>query len=366
MPMLPQAIAAQQPQQPPQWVDPYEAQRQQLQARMNAPVSPMYTPEQAAQRQQQNQNEYELGLLGQLSGNEQLGQVGGMVLKRAMAQRDPHVGERGTTDQLSGKFTYSPDYLRRQDEGQMAGIDQKSAASRGAFDEQRLRAQEALQRQREHDETMKAMKTGVQDSRSWTAEDRMFDDFNRDTKNQTTVINAHKTLQSIAKNPNAASDIAFVFSYMKMLDPNSVVREGEYATAANAAGVPDRVKNYYNKALTGAFLSPQQRAEMLGTAERISHSAQTSIDEYARSYADKAGRRGLDLDAVTGGAYGSMRTRGLSAAGPNANEVDVGAMLKKPPAAPQVSGLPKAKAMAYPKGKPGAEHGGNRVIDAGW
>ena len=40
-----------------------------------------------------------------------------------------------------------------------------------------------------------------------------------------------------------ASDMSLVFGFMKMLDPSSVVRETEYATAKNATGVPDQVRN---------------------------------------------------------------------------------------------------------------------------
>ena len=38
--------------------------------------------------------------------------------------------------------------------------------------------------------------------------------------------------------PDAAGDMALIFSYMKMLDPNSTVREGEYATAQDAGSIP--------------------------------------------------------------------------------------------------------------------------------
>lgn len=50
---------------------------------------------------------------------------------------------------------------------------------------------------------------------------------------------------------SAAWDIALVFSFMKMLDPWSVVRESEFATAENAQGVPQQIINGYNKLLTG-------------------------------------------------------------------------------------------------------------------
>jgi len=68
---------------------------------------------------------------------------------------------------------------------------------------------------------------------------------------------------------NASWDIALVFSFMKMLDPGSVVRESEFATAQNAAWVPDQVRNLYNKALQWTRLWSNQRAEFKNTAESL-------------------------------------------------------------------------------------------------
>lgn len=44
-------------------------------------------------------------------------------------------------------------------------------------------------------------------------------------------------------------DIAFIYSYMKMLDPGSTVREGEYANARNGGSVPEGIMIQYNKLL---------------------------------------------------------------------------------------------------------------------
>ena len=52
-----------------------------------------------------------------------------------------------------------------------------------------------------------------------------------------------------SKDPSAAGDLAMIFTYMKILDPTSVVREGEQATAQNAAGTPERIKNIYNRVI---------------------------------------------------------------------------------------------------------------------
>jgi hypothetical protein len=65
------------------------------------------------------------------------------------------------------------------------------------------------------------------------------------------IRDAFKRIQVSAQDPSAAGDLALIFNYMKMLDPGSVVRESEFATAANAAGVPDRVRNTFNRILRG-------------------------------------------------------------------------------------------------------------------
>ena len=86
--------------------------------------------------------------------------------------------------------------------------------------------------------------------------------------------------------------MSLIFSYMKMLDPGSTVREGEFATAQNAAGVPTQVRNVYNRAKTGQMLAPEQRADFLNQSERI-YSAQAEsqslLEEEYRRLADRAG-----------------------------------------------------------------------------
>ena len=66
---------------------------------------------------------------------------------------------------------------------------------------------------------------------------------------------------------------------MKALDPTSVVREGEFANAQNSAGVPDRIRNYYNQLQRATRLNPEQRAEFLGVAQGIYESGKTAHDQ---------------------------------------------------------------------------------------
>ena len=63
------------------------------------------------------------------------------------------------------------------------------------------------------------------------------------------------------------NDVAMLFAFMKSLDPTSVVRESEYATAANAGvGVPEKIWKAYNRALKGEILLPQLRIEIIRAA----------------------------------------------------------------------------------------------------
>lgn len=80
---------------------------------------------------------------------------------------------------------------------------------------------------------------------------------------------AFDRMQAGFQQQSAAGDVSLVFSFMKALDPGSVVREGEQATARNAGGVSDRIRNVYNGLLTGESLTPKQRADFLGQGRSL-------------------------------------------------------------------------------------------------
>lgn len=92
-----------------------------------------------------------------------------------------------------------------------------------------------------------------------------------------------------------ASDMAIIYSYMKLLDPTSTVREGEYASARNAQGVPAQVQTLYNRLLQGDQLGATQRTEILKTSESIFNASKTVHDAAPKatftSYAKAAGVR---------------------------------------------------------------------------
>ena len=95
----------------------------------------------------------------------------------------------------------------------------------------------------------------------------------------------------LSSDDSAVGDLSLIFGYMKMLDPGSVVREGEFATAQNAAGVPDRVMNVYNRIVSGERLNSDQRKAFKGQAEQLFKQAgqqeaqvRSGIERIAKGY----------------------------------------------------------------------------------
>jgi hypothetical protein len=148
---------------PPEAVfnDPYAQQIAEMQARLaKQQQAPMFTPEQVQQRRSDNDRQYALGLLGQLSGDQSLGEVGGTVLKQALAQRAPRITEKGVADPITGQFNYDPDYIRQRDEAALAAVQNRSAAARANFDSQRLAAADRAERDRQHAELLRGLQSG--------------------------------------------------------------------------------------------------------------------------------------------------------------------------------------------------------------
>ena len=83
-------------------------------------------------------------------------------------------------------------------------------------------------------------------------------------------------IESSAKAKTGPGDIALITGFMKMLDPGSVVRETEFATARDTAGLFDRLTNQAQKLQSGQLfaLDSKQRQEYVTLAKQYLESAQ--------------------------------------------------------------------------------------------
>lgn len=91
-----------------------------------------------------------------------------------------------------------------------------------------------------------------------------------------------------------AGDISLIFAYMKMLDPGSTVREGEFATAAQAGSIPQTVVATYNKAVNGEKLSADVRAMFKSEAKRVYDAQRSRFGKVMTYYTDLANGLGID------------------------------------------------------------------------
>ena len=63
--------------------------------------------------------------------------------------------------------------------------------------------------------------------------------------------------------------MALIFNFMKMLDPGSTVREGEFATVANSGSVSQNMRAFYNKVWSGQRLSDAHRKDFTTRAQML-------------------------------------------------------------------------------------------------
>lgn len=125
-------------------------------------------------------------------------------------------------------------------------------------------------------------------------------EYDAQSKDFQTATQGYQSVLSASRDPSAAGDLALIFAYMKTLDPGSTVREGEFATAQNAGGIPDRVISQYNKVLNGERLAPDQRADFVKKAGQL-YQGQKELDDKRRErYTKIAERNGLDAADVLG------------------------------------------------------------------
>lgn len=105
-----------------------------------------------------------------------------------------------------------------------------------------------------------------------------------------------------AARETAAGDLSLIFSYMKLLDPGSVVREGEQATAESARGVPESIRNIYNKTVRGEKLTDEQRSDFKSQAASLYNTYVDRQQDVTDFYSGLAQEAGIEPEKVIGAA----------------------------------------------------------------
>lgn len=95
-----------------------------------------------------------------------------------------------------------------------------------------------------------------------------------------------------------AGQQALIYAFNKILDPGSVVRETEYATAAKNAGKLSQAQMYLENLRSGKSLTPAQVKEMKEVAKGLRDSARKLLGSTQTEYRRLADSKGLNADNI--------------------------------------------------------------------
>ena len=129
-------------------------------------------------------------------------------------------------------------------------------------------------------------------------ENQLRDEFNNMSGEFIKVRDAYSRVDAAGKEPSAAGDLALIFNYMKMLDPGSTVREGEFANAQNSAGVPQRIQAKYNEVVSGERLSDETRLDFLDRSDSLYQVAYNNQIALKGAYSNIAKNNKVNVDNV--------------------------------------------------------------------
>jgi hypothetical protein len=124
-------------------------------------------------------------------------------------------------------------------------------------------------------------------------------DYMTDSKAFRDQTQAYNTIQSVGSG-SAVDDLALIYGVMKLYDPGSTVREGEFANAANASGVPGWIRNLYNQAQgkPGYALRADTRKQFLDQSQALYERALQQHEQLVGDYSNKAHLSGIEPERV--------------------------------------------------------------------
>lgn len=128
------------------------------------------------------------------------------------------------------------------------------------------------------------------------AEGALRDDYLKQSKDFTTIRDFKDRIDNAAS--TGAGDLALVFSYMKLLDPGSTVREGEFRTASQIAGLPGIIETLRNKILGQGQLGEDARKDIRAASENIWKKANDRQSNLTNRFASIAKKNRLDVNSV--------------------------------------------------------------------
>ena len=134
-------------------------------------------------------------------------------------------------------------------------------------------------------------------------------DYRAATKASYARAQAYEAMTEAAKNPSAKGDLTMVYSFVKALDPESVVREGEISLLNANRSVPDSIKGYAQRLYKGESLLPKEREDLINQARTLTTTDYKRSRNDIKAYRENATRLGLDPELYTPDPYATFKPK---------------------------------------------------------
>lgn len=151
----------------------------------------------------------------------------------------------------------------------------------------------AAQKTKEDNKKTKTVKKGTFENST-----KLRKEFLSQSKEYQKVRDSYTRVIGSTRDPSPAGDLSLIFNYMKMLDPGSVVRESEFATAAATGSYGQRMEASVQKVLSGERLAPDMRADFLSKASELLKGMQNQHMKREKNYRMIAEKNDLPVDEV--------------------------------------------------------------------
>ena len=121
------------------------------------------------------------------------------------------------------------------------------------------------------------------------------------------------SVREAAKDTSGASDLNLIYGRGKIMDPNSVVREGELQMAGNTGNLGQRLQGYYKSIANGGKLPPAVKQDLLNQIESRAKPQQMLYENTKKKYTEIAKRNNLNpedlfVEGITTPATSSARS----------------------------------------------------------
>jgi len=143
---------------------------------------------------------------------------------------------------------------------------------------------------------------GVDPAKKFEQEEKLRKEYIARTKVYSELGTTYQNMKSSADAKTGPGDIALITGFMKMLDPGSVVRETEFATARDTSGLYERLRNQFTQLESGKLfaLDSKQRQEYVTLAKQYLDSAQKKAGEDKKALGVVVKNYSLNPDNVFG------------------------------------------------------------------